>query len=416
MIIGYMRNLKKPDSLARTTSLIAKSYGIELLHMNPADVDIKKKKVYGRLLINNKWVEKETDIPPFIDVVPYCFKKETKEVMDFLREATLLSEDRRNVITKEYLQEVLSKDVAFSHLMIPTHPMETFEDLHHYLNAYQKVVLKPESGLRGKNIYFIEKVEADVFQIGFNTEKWKVPLNELKSFFETTLKGKNYFLQKYVVSRTPQGDPFDCRVHVEKNGRGRWAIAKIYVRIGIGQSVISNVNQGGGVSDTREFLKANYGDKWQEIYQYLKKLGKIVPEKMEELRGKDIMTLGLDIGIDQSGEHFYLFEVNDSPSSKALKSDVAYFRSNYYLYVLKEKLNIHVKDAKEEVESLSDRIAQMQKEIREKDRALAGMEKQIVQKEKELTSKEKRLNNMLNSTSWKMTGILRKTKKIFVKK
>lgn len=87
---------------------------------------------------------------------------------------------------------------------------------------------------------------------------------------------------------------------------------------------------------------------------------------MEELRGKYIMTLGLDVGIDQSGEHFYLFEVNDSPSSKALKSDVAYFRSNYYLYVLKVKLNIHVKDAKEEVESLSDRIAQMQKEIREK--------------------------------------------------
>lgn len=63
MIVGYMRNLKKPDSLARTTSLIAKSYGIELLYMNPADVDIKKKKVYGRLLVNNKWVDKETDIP-----------------------------------------------------------------------------------------------------------------------------------------------------------------------------------------------------------------------------------------------------------------------------------------------------------------------------------------------------------------
>lgn len=411
-----MRNLKKPDSLARTTSLIAKSYGIELLYMNPGDVDVKKKKVHGRVLVNNKWVDKETDIPPFIDVVPYCFKKETKEVMDFLRETTLLSEDRINVITKEYLQEVLSKDETFSHLMIPTHPMQAFEDLHHYLNTYQKVVLKPESGLRGKNIYFIERLEADVFQIGFNTKKWKVPLNELKSFFDDRLKGKNYFLQKYVVSRTPQGDPFDCRVHVEKNGSGRWAIAKIYVRIGIGQSVISNVNQGGGVSDTREFLKANYGDKWQEIYQYLKKLGKMIPEKMEELRGKDIMTLGMDIGIDQSGEQFYLFEVNDSPISKALKSDVAYFRGNYYLYVLKEKLNIHMKNPMEEKENLSERTFQLQKEVREKDKIIAGMEKQMVQKEKEIASKEKRLNNMLNSTSWKMTGILRKAKKMFVKK
>lgn len=65
----------------------------------------------------------------------------------------------------------------------------------------------------------------------------------------------------------------------KKNGRGRWAIAKIYVRIGIGQSVISNVNQGGGISDIREFLKTNYGEKWKEIYSNLKRLGKIIPEK-----------------------------------------------------------------------------------------------------------------------------------------
>lgn len=44
MIIGYMRNLKKPDSLARTTALIAKSYGIELLYMNPTDVNVEEKK------------------------------------------------------------------------------------------------------------------------------------------------------------------------------------------------------------------------------------------------------------------------------------------------------------------------------------------------------------------------------------
>ncbi len=51
------------------------------------------------------------------------------------------------------------------------------------------------------------------------------------------------------------------------------------MRIGIGQSVISNVNQGGGISDIREFLKTNYGEKWKEIYSNLKRLGKIIPEK-----------------------------------------------------------------------------------------------------------------------------------------
>lgn len=406
-----MRNLKKPDSLARTTALIAKSYGIELLYMNPTDVNVEEKKVFGRVLVNNKWIDKKIDIPPFIDVVPYCFKKENKNVMNFLRETTLLSEDRRNVISKEYLQDVLRKDDAFSDLMIPTHHMETFEELYDYLNKYHKVVLKPESGLRDKNIYFIEAIEKDLFQIGFNREKWKVHLRELEAFFSDTLKGKNYFLQKYVISRTPQGDPFDCRIHVEKNGRGRWAIAKIYVRIGIGQSVISNVNQGGGISDIREFLKTNYGEKWKEIYSNLKRLGKIIPEKMEELRGKDIMTLGLDIGIDKSGKQFYLFEVNDSPSSKALKSDVAYFRSNYYLYVLREKLKYNIKDPVGEIESNRDRISQLEKKVTQKDKEIACKEKEVIQKEKEIAQKEKQINDILNSASWKIAGFLRKEKK-----
>ncbi|WP_080872504.1 YheC/YheD family protein [Oceanobacillus timonensis] len=415
MIIGYMRNLPNPDSLARTTSLIAKSYGIELLYMNPEDVDIKEEKVQGKVLINNKWIDKKTDIPPFIDTVPYCFKPGTKEVMDFLEQETMLSEDRKNVITKEYLQDVLSKDEAFSHLMIPTHRMETLEDLHYYLRIYQKVVLKPESGLRGKNIYFMETIGKDLIRIGFNTEKWEVHLTELKAFFDHTFNGKNYFLQKYVTSRTPQGDPFDCRIHVEKNGRGRWAIAKIYVRIGIGQSVISNVNQGGGVSDAREFLKANYGEKWQEVYNQLKRIGKTIPKKMEELRGKDIMTLGLDIGIDKSGEQFYLFEVNDSPSSKVLKSEVAYFRSNYYLYVLKEKLHYNVKDPIDKVESSCNRISQLEKEIETKERIIIRKDKEIMQKDREMRCKEKRMNNILNSTSWKITSLLRKAGKVVKK-
>ena len=365
--IGMMTNFNKPTELAKMTALIAKAYGMELIYMRPKDINMEEKKVYGRVLVKNKWTDKKTDIPPFIDVVPYCFKRENKEIMDFLRKNTFLSDNRRNVVTKEMLQNILSEDDQFSHLMIPTYKIKTFKDMHNYLTTYNKIVLKPGRGLRGKGIYIIEKMDKDSFRIGYSKNKWDADLHVLEEFFDNTFKGKNYILQKYVTSRTPQGDPFDCRIHVEKGGTGKWEIAKIYVRIGIGQSVISNVNQGGGISDPKEFLKANFGDQRKEIYQHLLKLGKEIPEKMEQLRGTHIMSLGLDIGIDKSGK-LYLFEVNDGPSTKAVISEAAFLRSNYYLYILEERLNIKVEERIHETESNQHEILELRKSIAEKDK------------------------------------------------
>ncbi|WP_080872498.1 YheC/YheD family protein [Oceanobacillus timonensis] len=388
--IGMMANFNKPTELAKMTALISKSYGIELIYMRPKDINIEEQKVYGKVLVNNEWIEKKTDIPPFIDVVPYCFKKENKKIMDFLRNKTFLSDNRRNVVTKEMLQNTLNNDNYFSHLMIPTHKMKTFKEMYRYLDEYNKIVLKPGKGLRGKGIYIIEKKDKNLFLIGFQKNKWDVDLNNLEAFYDEALKGKNYIVQKYVTSRTPQGDPFDCRVHVEKDGTGKWAIAKIYVRIGIGQSVISNVNQGGGISDPQEFLKANFSDQWKKLYQNLLKLGKEIPAKMEQLRGTHIMSLGLDIGIDKNGK-LYLFEVNDGPSTKALISEVAFLRSNYYLYILETQLKIEVEDPIEKLRSSHDEIIELRESIIKKD---------------------KQMNDLLNSTSWKAASFMRKAKNI----
>lgn len=183
--IGMMTNFNKPTELAKMTALISRAYGMELIYMRPKDINIEEKKVYGKVLVNNEWVDKKTDIPPFIDAAPYCFMRKNKEKMDLLRKTTFLSDNRRNVVTKEMLQNTLSKDEQFSHLMIPTHKIKTFQDMNSYLQDYQKIVLKPGKGLRGKGIYIIEKKDNDLFTIGFNKEKWDADLNALKEFLKT---------------------------------------------------------------------------------------------------------------------------------------------------------------------------------------------------------------------------------------
>jgi len=339
MLVGVMSTYKRPPRLIRLTALISKTYGIDIIFVRPPDVNIEKGTLTGKMLINNKWVTQEKEIPEFIDITPYCFKKKYKTVTDYLKQKTFLSDNRENVLTKEALQEYLKEDPEYSHLVLPTYKVMSFDDISRYLEKYSKVVLKPSDGIQGKRIFIVEK-STDKYIVGHNTHEKNMNEEEFYNLYREKVKGQMYLVQKYIVSRTRQGDPFDCRIHVEKNGNGKWQSAKNYIRIGIGQKVISNVNQGGGIADPISFLKANYDDKWKEINEKLKKLAVTLPYKVEELRGTHIMSLGIDIGIGKDGE-LYLFEVNDGPAFKTLIGEIAYLRSNYYKYVKQKIIGVN---------------------------------------------------------------------------
>lgn len=393
MRVGFMANFNKPTELAKITSLISKAYNIEVIYLRPKDILIKEHKVNGKVFVNNKWKTKKVDIPPFIDVVPYCFKKENREIMNYLKDKTFLSDDRTNVLSKIQLQELLRNDKDFSHLIIPTHHALQFEDMVKYVNEYSTVVLKPLKGIRGRGVYILSKNENN-YTIGFKTEEKEMDESQLQSFFEDEIKGKTYIIQKYIQSRTVYGgDPFDCRVHVEKGADGKWESARIFIRIGIGQKVISNVNQGGGVGNPEPFLKANFGEQWKEIMDALNQLVVTLPYKIEELRGTHIMSLGMDIGIDRDGQ-LYLFEVNDGPDTSNLISKVAFLRSNYYNYVL-----THLIGKAPSTKVKNKKKSQLNQELL-----------------REKNYYQKRYNLVVNSTSWKLTKPIRLAGKLMKKK
>lgn len=384
MRIGFMTNFNKPTELAKITSLISKAYNIEVVYLRPKDVLIEEDKVNGRVFVNNQWKTKKIDIPPFIDVVPYCFTKQNREIMNYLKGKTILSDNRTNVLTKIKLQELLREDKDFSHLIIPTHHANQFEDLIQCIEEYSTIVLKPLSGIRGRGVYVVSKQE-DKYTIGFKMTEKVMDQNQLHNFFHDEIQGNRYIIQKYVQSRTIYGeDPFDCRIHVEKGIDGKWTTAKKYIRIGIGQKVISNVNQGGGIGNPKYFLKANFGERWKEVHDKLDQIAVTLPYKMEALRGTHIMSLGMDLGIDRDGE-IYLFEVNDGPDTSSLISDVAFLRSNYYLYLLKQ-----FKNKEKPVKMNKSKNTQINKELL-----------------KEKNYYQKRYNLIANSTSWKITKPIR---------
>jgi len=380
MRVGMMTSFSKPKELVKITSLISKNYGIEIVYFRPKDVNMEKATVNGQIYINNEWIETETEIPPFIDISPQLFRKKNRQVTEYLKRKTFLSDDRKNELKKRALQEKLSDDSKYSHLVLPTFRVTSYEDLKKRLDNFNKVVLKPSGGIQGKRIYVLEKKEQE-YLIGYRREEKYIGEEELRNFFDDILMNSGYLVQKYVSSRTAQGDPFDCRIHVEKNGNGEWESARNYIRIGIGQKIISNVNQGGGIADIKQFLKANFNDKWEKINKEIDRLAVTLPYKVEELRGTHLMSLGIDVGIGKNGE-LYVFEVNDGPATAAVISEVAYLRSNYFKYVLTHELGYDL------------------------DRNQTGQKK-----DKEILDNKdyrKEYNKIKQSTSWRVTAPLRK--------
>ncbi|WP_163969624.1 YheC/YheD family protein [Oceanobacillus halotolerans] len=410
MLIGFMRNSRQPTKLAHFTAMLCMCHRIELIYIHPYDVDVNANMVEGKLFKHNTWVPVRTQLPPFIDIDPYCFHKKSKPIMNYLRVKTILSYDKKNSLNKSKLQKELKKDGQFSHLVLPTARIKSLADIETYLEKYSSIVIKPVYGEKGKGVYLLHSKENEnTYILQYRKDEKTLTKEGLRRFFENKIQNKKYIVQKYVTSRTIQGDPFDCRIHVQKNGQGEWCIAKMLIRIGIGQKVISNVNQGGGISEVEPFLKANFGDNWDTIMDKLTELGKTLPYKIEAVKQTPIMTMGLDVGIDHDGQ-LYLFESNGSPTTDPLLAESAILRTEYYKYVIETKL----KPARDFVQmaEFSSETGYLAKEINQ-------LKENYNQLEKEKSYYEKKYLSIENSRSWRLTKPARRVgsvvKRIFRK-
>lgn len=330
--IGFMRNFRSPSYLSKLIATLAESYGIKIIYLRPRDINIEEGTVNGKILVQNKWITTTTKLPKFIDISPFCYKKKNEEITDYLNKYTTLSYTNVKNINKFELQRLLQKDPDFEQLVIPTKVIESPDDVMVFLDKYGKLILKPVYGQFGSDVYTLSRNE-DKYVLLHERSESVLSHNECIDFLKDLIEKQKFLVQKYIKSVTKQGYPFDCRINVEKNGRGEWTIARMFFRIGIGQKVVSNISQGGGVSNVKPFLESNFKENAETISNELKKVAMSLPYKIEELRESTLMTLGIDIGLDSDGK-LYLFEVNSAPGTTQLKGEAALLRVQYYNYML----------------------------------------------------------------------------------
>ncbi|WP_194165612.1 YheC/YheD family protein [Oceanobacillus sp. CFH 90083] len=336
MEVGLLRLFKQPTFMSKFISLVAKAKGIDIIYFQVGDIDQENHKINGKILIDNEWVNITTNIPKVIDVSAFSLKH--KEEIAYLNKRSVLTENGKKRMTKATLQKRLLEDDHFKKYIIPSQDCSSFSVVEEYLNLYNTVIIKPVSGQKGQGIYKVNKQNENQYELSYQQSKKIVSLKELNEFFNQDIisTGKKHLVQKFISSTTPDGSPFDIRVHLEKNNKGEWTIPKMFVRIGLGQKVTSNISQGGGSSDANIFFQTYYKELTDDILGQLEQLGYDIAAKIEKLRSTELMTMGLDVGMDTNGD-LYIFEVNSAPGTTRLRSDVVLLRTDYYKYLLSKQ-------------------------------------------------------------------------------
>jgi glutathione synthase/RimK-type ligase-like ATP-grasp enzyme len=131
-------------------------------------------------------------------------------------------------------------------------------------------------------------------------------------------RGGSYLLQQAVDNRLRNGQVYDFRLVVQKDGNGKWTLTGGAARVGGARSITSNLHGGGRAVAWQTMLMKQFTAKRSEsIVNEMKTLSIRVAEALEQRYGR-LCELGLDIAVDHGGKP-WLLEVNPKPAREIFR-------------------------------------------------------------------------------------------------
>lgn len=323
-----------PSSVRKTYSCaaVAKLEGHDFFYFSPGKVDFENKLITGWVYENGEWIEKEM---PFPDVIYNASGPKTEKQQNVYR---ILKQTipftSHSVGTKMRVYEKVKKGKDFAEFLIPYKKIETFTTIIEFIDIYRKVVIKPSSGNKGRNVFFLEK-SGERFVLYDGTQEVIVDREALKVFYEKHIKIKEFLIQKYILCQTKSGFSYDFRMHMQKGADGNWNINRIYPRITGGDKPVNNISSGGFRGELEIFLKNEFGDESENTKKYLEQFAMMFTPHFESLYNKSFDELGLDVCLDENYK-IRIFEVNWRPGSKTRELDFARYQIPYAAYLAKK--------------------------------------------------------------------------------
>jgi UDP-N-acetylmuramoyl-tripeptide--D-alanyl-D-alanine ligase len=346
-LIGMLHHRRDPNTVIKSYaySIVANAEGADFVYFSPKSVDFSSKTIDGYVYKNGGWQKHTT---PFPDVIyntgsPEKLEK-SREIINQLKETIPFT--TFSIGNKWTINERLKKGEKFANYLIPAKVLRNWNDFSEYLNMHQDVVVKPMDGRKGQGIYFIKET-AEGYIVNKDFKDKVYTQKELRQLLMDLIQENTYIVQRYIHSKTKSGLVFDFRLHVQKNGEGKWVITTIYPRIASAGTIISNINNGGYTNYLEPFLNQEFArEDAYNIKRTLEFFSLSLARHLDELQkleyGEIIDEIGIDVGMDEN-QKLWIYEVNwrpGCPPAFYLELDVVKNTIQYALYLARNQEKI----------------------------------------------------------------------------
>lgn len=188
------------------------------------------------------------------------------------------------------------------------------------LKQHSAVYLKPESGkagagimrirrkINGKPTYLLSvQIKRKSRNFRFNS------LKRLRARIKKMIGKEKYIVQQGIDLVHNKKRPFDLRVLVQKNGKGKWTLTGIGGRVAGELSITTHVPRGGSIDNPKYLLRAVFGaSRGARILRRAQQAALAIARQIEIGAGTPLGEMSMDLGVDENGD-IWFFEANSKP-------------------------------------------------------------------------------------------------------
>ena len=136
---------------------------------------------------------------------------------------------------------------------------------------------------------------------------------KLKEKIREFSENEDYIIQQGIRLAHLYNRPYDLRILMQKNGKGKWAITGIGARLAGVMSITTHVPRGGTIENPRRLLIASFNEAHaRRIMERVKKSSLIIANQIERGSETELGELSLDLGVDNKAR-LWFFEANSKP-------------------------------------------------------------------------------------------------------
>ncbi|HJV47243.1 MAG TPA: YheC/YheD family protein, partial [Bacillota bacterium] len=338
--VGMLDLRKDPRSIKKLYAYasVAKAEGIDFFYFSPGRVQLQDQTILGWFYENGQWIERKVPFPHvIINSKSQANNEQTQAIIEYLRDTIPFTS--YPVGNKMKVYENLQNGKFFSPYLLPTQDILDNSIVFEFLQQFTRVIVKPRNGRKGNGVTYIEQITNDQFEIIESSTPVVLNKEQLHHYLRDLITDQSWIVQRYNPSKTKHGLSYDIRIHVQKNGEGKWIITTIYPRVGNYGAIKANISAGGFTNYLDPFLQQEFGEQSFDIRKMLERFGLSLALHMDEIYGVSYDELGIDVGLDEN-LRIWLYEINwhpGCPPTFYLELDVVRHSLQYAAFLAQQK-------------------------------------------------------------------------------